>query len=113
MIAYSFREVRPAIDRGFNEVDEVDRPQPGGAGRGCSSQSAQTLCLADNNRGTTLRRDRAVEVNGLTKKFQRPCSHARDSPATDQHRWTRMTRIQFIRESDKWFGLIRCNDVTL
>jgi hypothetical protein len=40
MIAYSFREVRPAIDRGFNEVDEVDRPQPGGAGCGCSSQPA-------------------------------------------------------------------------
>jgi hypothetical protein len=36
MIAYSFREVRPAIDRGFNEVDEVDRPQPGGAGCGSS-----------------------------------------------------------------------------
>ena len=40
MIAYSFREVRPAINRGFNEVDEVDRPQPGGAGCGCSSQPA-------------------------------------------------------------------------
>jgi hypothetical protein len=26
--------------RGFNEVDEVDRPQLGGAGCGCSSQPA-------------------------------------------------------------------------
>ena len=32
MITSLFREVRPAIDRGFNEVDEVDRPRPGGAG---------------------------------------------------------------------------------
>ena len=43
MIVYSFREVRPAIDRGFNEVDEVDevdRPQPGGAGCGYSSRPA-------------------------------------------------------------------------
>ena len=38
MIAYSFKEVRAAVDyRGCNEVDEVDRPQPGGAGCGhCS-----------------------------------------------------------------------------
>jgi hypothetical protein len=30
------------------------------------------------NRRSTLRRDRAVERNGLTKKFQRLCSHARE-----------------------------------
>ena len=48
MIAHSFIVVRPAIERGFNEVDEVDRPQPGGAGCGCSSRSAQTLYLANN-----------------------------------------------------------------
>jgi len=30
------------------------------------------------NRRPTLRRDRAVELNGLTKKFQRLCSRARE-----------------------------------
>ena len=46
MIVYSFREVRPAIDRGFNEVDEVDRPQPGGAGCGYSSQTCVDVVLS-------------------------------------------------------------------
>ena len=35
MIAHSSKEVRAAVNsRGCNEVDEVDRPQPGGAGCG-------------------------------------------------------------------------------
>lgn len=35
MIAHSSKEVRAAVSsRGFNEVDKVDRPQPGGAGCG-------------------------------------------------------------------------------
>lgn len=46
MIGYSFEEVRHAVAyRGFNEVDEVDRPQSGGAGCGrFFSRPAQTLC---------------------------------------------------------------------
>jgi hypothetical protein len=46
MIVYSFKEVRQAVAyRGFNEVDEVDRPQLGGAGCGrFFSRPAQTLC---------------------------------------------------------------------
>ena len=35
MIGDSSKEVRAAVGcRGYNEVDEVDRPQPGGAGCG-------------------------------------------------------------------------------
>ena len=46
MIVHASKEVRAAaISRGCNEVDEVDRPQPGGAGCGrCFSRPAQTLC---------------------------------------------------------------------
>jgi hypothetical protein len=46
MIGYSFEEVKRAVAyRGFNEVDEVDRPQSGGAGCGrFFSRPAQTLC---------------------------------------------------------------------
>src|SRR5574338_161815 len=60
------------LNCGCNEVDEVDRPQPGGAGCGhyfpldlrrrCASRSW--------NHRSTLRRDRAAEFNGFTKKFQ-------------------------------------------
>jgi hypothetical protein len=71
MIEYSFREVRPAIDRGFNEVDEVDRPQPGGAACGALPDPRRRCGWRTTiNRRPTLRRDRAAELNGLTKKFQ-------------------------------------------
>ena len=45
MIGDSFKEVRHAVSyRGFNEVDEVDRPQSGGAGCGrFFARRAQTL----------------------------------------------------------------------
>ena len=49
MFVYSSEEVRRAVAyRGANEVDEVDRPQSGGAGCGrFFSRPAQTLRLAD------------------------------------------------------------------
>src|SRR5918996_129601 len=43
----SFKEVRAAV--GYRGCNEVDGPQPGGAGCGrCFTPSAETLCLADN-----------------------------------------------------------------
>ena len=69
MLVDSFRKVRHAVlTAAFNEVDEVDRPQPGGAGCGCSSQPAKTLCLADNKLPPKLSAVRAVELKGLRKK---------------------------------------------
>jgi len=72
MIGDSSKEVRAAVGcRGYNEVDEVDRPQLGGAGCGhYFARPAKTLRLPDTNRRPTLRSDRAFEINGPRKKFQ-------------------------------------------
>ena len=80
MIAHSSKEVRTAVNsRGYNEVDEVDRPQPGGAGCGhYFYPTCVDAVLSGHDRRPTLRRDRAFEINRRRKKFQRLLTGTRE-----------------------------------
>lgn len=74
MIAHSSKEVRAAVSsRGFNEVDKVDRPQPGGAGCGhLFYPICADVVLGGQEIAAQLSAvNRAFEIISLTKKFQR------------------------------------------
>ena len=76
MIAYSFREVRPAIDGGFNEVMKWIGRSPVERAAAALPNLRRRCAWRTANRRPTLRRDRAVEVNGLTKKIPVDFFHA-------------------------------------
>ena len=71
MIAYSFKEVRPALIAASMKWMKWIGRSPVERAAAALPNLRRRCAWRTTNRRPTLRRDRAVELNGLTKKFQR------------------------------------------